>query len=70
MNDLGKMVFIAGLVIAVIGLVIWSGFGRGWFGQLPGDIHIKGENSSFHFPIVTCILISVVLTLVSWLFRK
>ena len=42
MNDLGKVMVVGGVVIAVIGLLIWSGFGRGWFGQLPGEIHIKG----------------------------
>lgn len=70
MNEAGKYIFIAGLVVAAIGLLIWSGVGRGWFGQLPGDIHIKRENVSFHFPIVTCIIISVVLTLLASLFRK
>lgn len=70
MNDFGKYVFFAGLVMAAVGLVLWSGLGRGWFGQLPGDINVKGDNYSFHFPIVTCIVISIVLTLLSWLFRK
>jgi len=70
MNDLGKYIFIAGLVIAAIGLVLWSGLGRGWFGQLPGDINVKGGSYSFHFPIVTCIVVSIVLTLLSWLIRK
>ncbi len=70
MNDLGKYLFFGGLVMAVVGLLIWSGFGRGWLGQLPGDINVKGDRYSFHFPLVTCIVISIVLTLLSWLFRK
>ena len=70
MPDLGKLLVIAGLVIAAIGALIWSGFGRGWFGRLPGDIHYKGDNFSFHFPIVTCILISVILSILIRLFRK
>ncbi len=70
MNDLGRYMFIVGLVIAAIGLVLWSGVGRGWFAQLPGDINVKGGSYNFHFPIVTCIFISVVLTLLSWMFRK
>jgi hypothetical protein len=71
MNDLGKLIFICGLVIAGIGLVLWSGFGKGWLGRLPGDIHYYGKgNFSFHFPIVTCLLISVLLTILLWLFRK
>jgi hypothetical protein len=70
MNDLGKWLVVAGLLMAVIGGLIWSGFGKGWFGRLPGDIHYSRDNVSFHFPIVTCILISIILTLISWLFRK
>ena len=70
MNDIGKFLFIVGLSIAAVGAVIWSGFGRGWLGRLPGDIHYKGDNFSFHFPIVTCLLLSLILSLVLWLFRK
>ena len=70
MNDLGRYIFIVGLVIAALGLILWSGFGRGWFGQLPGDLNVKGDHYSFHFPIVTCIIVSIVLTLLSWMFRK
>jgi len=42
----------------------------GWMGRLPGDISVQKGNFSFYFPIVTCIVISVVLTLLSWLFRR
>ncbi len=70
MNDLGKMLVIVGLAIAAVGVLIWSGIGKGWFGRLPGDIHVQRENFSFHFPLVTCLVISAVLTLVLWLFRK
>jgi hypothetical protein len=70
MNDFGKMLVIAGLVIAAIGVLLWSGFGRGWLGRLPGDINYSKDNFSFHFPIVTCLLISVILTLIFWLLRK
>ena len=67
---MGKFIFIGGVVIAVIGLLIWSGVGRGWFGQLPGDVHVRKGDFSFHFPLVTCLLISVVLTLLFAIFRK
>jgi hypothetical protein len=70
MNDLGKMLFITGLVLAVVGLVLWSGVGKGWIGKLPGDIHYSKGNFSFHFPLVTCILLSLLLTFLLWLFRK
>jgi uncharacterized protein YybS (DUF2232 family) len=69
-NDLGKFLVIAGLVIAVVGALIWSGFGRGWLGRLPGDINYTRPNFSVHFPIVTCLFISAILTLLLWLFRK
>jgi uncharacterized protein YybS (DUF2232 family) len=61
---------IAGLVLAAFGALIWAGVGKGWFGRLPGDISYTKGDFSFHFPIITCILISVVLTLLFWLFRK
>ena len=70
MNEFGKVIFIFGVVIAVIGLALWMGFGKGWFGKLPGDINYSWDNVSFHFPIVTCLIVSVVLTLIMWLLRK
>jgi hypothetical protein len=70
MNDLGKILVIIGLMTAAVGLLLWSGFGRGWLGRLPGDIHYSRDNFSFHFPIVTCLLLSLALSLVLWLFRK
>ena len=70
MNDLGKFMVVAGLMITAVGALVWSGFGKGWFGRLPGDIHYSNQNFSFHFPIVTCLLISIILTLVMWLLRR
>lgn len=70
MNELGKLLVIVGVVMVVVGAMLWSGVGRGWFGQLPGDIHVERENFSFHFPLVTCLVISAVLTLVAWLVRR
>jgi Protein of unknown function (DUF2905) len=70
MNDLGKILVVAGLFIAVVGALLWSGFGKGWLGRLPGDINYSRDNFSFHFPIVTCLVLSVVLTLLFWLFKK
>ena len=70
MSELGKALVIIGLVIAAVGLLLWAGVGRGWFGRLPGDIHYSRGNFTFAFPIVTCLLISAVLTLLLWLFRR
>lgn len=70
MSDLGKILVITGLVLAGIGALLWSGIGRGWLGKLPGDINYTKGNFSFHFPIITCLLVSLVLTLLLWLFRR
>jgi hypothetical protein len=70
MHDLGKVLVIVGLVLAAIGAFIWKTGGLGGLGKLPGDIFVQKGHSTFYFPIVTCIVISLVLTLLSWLFRK
>jgi hypothetical protein len=70
MPEVGKLLVVLGAVMVVAGILLWSGFGRGWLGQLPGDINYNKGNFSFHFPIVTCILISLILTVLMWLFRK
>ncbi len=70
MNDFGKALFIGGLVLAAVGLLLWLGVGRTWLGRLPGDIHHTRGNFSFHFPIITCLVISIVLTLLMWIFRR
>ena len=69
-NDLGKFLVVAGLLLAVVGLVLWSGFGKSWLGRLPGDIHLTKGNLHFCFPVVTCLLLSILLTVVLWFFRK
>jgi hypothetical protein len=70
MNELGKFLVIGGLLMAAAGALLWSGVGRGWLGRLPGDIHYTRGNVSFHFPIVTCAVVSVVLSLIFWILRK
>ena len=70
MTELGKFLVVIGLVLAAIGALLWSGVGKGWLGRLPGDINYSRGNFSFHFPIVTCLVVSVILTLLMWLFRK
>jgi hypothetical protein len=70
MRDVGKMMFVAGLLVAVLGLIIWKTGGLGGLGRLPGDISVRRPGYGFYFPITTCILISIVLTILMWLFRK
>ncbi len=70
MNDVGKVLVVVGLAIAAVGVLLWTGLGRSWLGRLPGDIHYSKGSFSFYFPLMTCILISAVLSLLVWLFRR
>jgi hypothetical protein len=66
-RDLGKLFVACGLSLALVSVLLLA-FGKLPFrlGRLPGDIVYKGSNSSFYFPVVTCILLSIVLTLILW----
>ena len=64
-----KFLIIAGLVLVAAGLA-WPWLRRLPFGRLPGDIHVVREGFSFSFPIVTCLVVSVVLSLILWFFRR
>ena len=64
-----RLLILTALLILAAGLA-WPWLKRLPFGRLPGDIHIVREGFSFHFPIVTCIAISIVITLILWLFRR
>jgi hypothetical protein len=70
MAEVGKILVIVGIARAVVGGLLWSGLGKGWLGQLPGDVNVSKGNFSFHFPIVTCIVLSILLTIILRLFRK
>ncbi|PYJ76979.1 MAG: DUF2905 domain-containing protein [Verrucomicrobia bacterium] len=70
MRELGKFAVVIGIVITLVGLVMWSGFAPRWLGRLPGDIRIERGNSAFYFPIVTCIIVSIVLSLLLSIFRR
>jgi hypothetical protein len=64
---IGRTLILVGIVLVVIGLLSTLGVR---IGRLPGDIEIRGKNSVFYFPLMTCILLSVVLSLIMWLFRR
>jgi len=70
MPALGKTLIVIGLVVAAIGVVLTLAGRIPWLGRLPGDIYIKRENFTFYFPLATSIIISIILTLVLWLFRR
>jgi len=63
-NDLGRGLLVLGLVVAAVGAALMVLPKMPWLGHLPGDVHIERENFSIHFPIVTCIVVSVVVTLI------
>jgi hypothetical protein len=70
MTELGKLLVVIGLVLAAAGALLWAGVGRGWLGHLPGDIHYTKGDASFYFPLTTCLLASVLFSLLLWLLRK
>ena len=71
MTEIGKMLIILGVLVAVAGLVfILMGRTHLPIGRLPGDIVYRGKHTTFYFPLATSILLSVVLTLVLWLAGK
>ena len=66
----GKVLILLGLVLLLAGLFLTFGGRVPLLGRLPGDIRIERENFSFYFPLTTCILVSLVLSLLLWLFRR
>jgi hypothetical protein len=61
-----KLLILAGIALVIAGLA-WPFLSRLGLGRLPGDISIQGEHGGFYFPIMTCILVTVVLSLIFWL---
>jgi ribose/xylose/arabinose/galactoside ABC-type transport system permease subunit len=70
MNELGKFLVALGLLIALVGAALWSGIGKGWIGHLPGDLHYSKGSFSFYFPLATCLLLSLLLTVLLWILRR
>jgi hypothetical protein len=67
----GRTLILIGLTLVVLGVIVTIGERLPIrFGRLPGDIVVRGKNSTFYFPLVTCLILSVVLTFLSWLFSK
>ena len=70
LGDLGKILIIFGLIIVGMGVLLMVGNKIPWLGKLPGDILIKKGNFTFYFPIVTCIVLSIIISLLFRIFRK
>lgn len=64
-----RFLVIAGMVLLVAGLA-WPWLSKLPLGRLPGDIHVVREGFGFHFPVTTSILVSLVLSLLFWIFRR
>jgi hypothetical protein len=67
--SMGRWLIAIGLVLVVAGL-LWPLFGKLGLGRLPGDIVIERGNFRFYFPLVTCLIISVVLSFILWLLNR
>ncbi len=70
MGETGKLIITIGIILIFIGIVIIVAGKIPGVGKLPGDIFIKKENFSFYFPLTTCIVISIILSAIMYLFGK
>ena len=68
--DFGKLVILIGFVFIITGIFILLVGKVPLIGKLPGDIYIRRDNFTLFFPIATCIIISIILSLIFWLFNK
>jgi hypothetical protein len=68
--EIGKLLIVLGVTVTILGVLLWSGFAPRWLGRLPGDIRIERGASGFYFPVVTCIVLSVVLSMILSIFRR
>jgi len=68
--EFGKVLIFIGLLLAIVGFVFIFGNKIPFIGKLPGDIAVERRNYSFYFPVTTCIIISVVISFILWLFNK
>lgn len=70
MASFGKGLIFLGVAIIVLGIIFSVGGKIPWLGQLPGDIYVKRESFTLYFPVTTCLLLSLLLTLVLYIFRR
>jgi len=70
MNILGRILIIFGIVLILLGLILTTGIKIPYLGKLPGDICIKRPNFTFYFPLTTCIVLSIILSLILWFLER
>lgn len=70
MGDFGRLLIFFGIGLIVVGVLLTLAGKIPWLGKLPGDIYYRGDHVTFYFPLATCIIISVVLSVLFYLFRR
>jgi hypothetical protein len=70
MAGFGKSLIYIGIVLVIFGLLFSLGGKIPWLGHLPGDIYIQRGRFTFYFPVTTCLLISIIMTLIVYFFRR
>jgi cell division protein FtsW (lipid II flippase) len=70
MQHIGKLLLLLGAIIAALGVLMMLSAKIPWIGRLPGDIVFQRKNFTFYFPLATSILISLLLTLLFWIFGR
>lgn len=71
LRELGKLLLVFAIALVIVGALLTLGPKLPWrLGRLPGDIVLRRENFTFYFPVVTCLLLSVVVSLLLWLVAR
>ena len=70
LSSLAKVIILVGLLVTATGILFLFSEKIPWFGRLPGDIYIQKENFNFYFPITTCVIISVLLSIILYFLTK
>lgn len=70
MGDIGRLLIVCGAILVAVGVLLVLAGKIPGLGRLPGDIYYKGDHVTFYFPLVTCLLISIVLSVLFYLFRR
>ena len=70
MSGLGRALISFGIVLVIVGALVSLSDKLPWLGHLPGDIHIQRGRFSFYFPLTTCVIVSIVISLIAYWFKR
>ncbi len=70
MPGLGKLLIVSGVLLVLVGAAVLAAGRVPWLGRLPGDIVVRRENFTFYFPLASCLVVSAVISLLFYLFRR